>query len=696
MREFAPQMVQWQDSILRDASTTIEVVPVSIFWARTPHREKFFWRNLVRENYGPTAALRRVLSILFTRKSALVAFGKPINWQEISNAKKSLNWNLRHIGIYLRKEFKETRHVALGPDLVLLDQTVERVVSDVEESKQIHSDLTNRRVRKKLKKTVRRIATRMSYPVMMLLRWVVGLYLKRAFDGLELLDSFRLQSIAKTHTLVYAPSHRSQTDYLALSYILFQHGFAIPHIASGENLDIPIVGPMLRRSGAFFMRRTFRDDPTYEQVLATYLHLCVEQGSSIEFFVEGGRSRTGLMLPPRFGLLNMVMASRARGLPRPIAVIPIYIGYESIPDTKDYITELSGKSKSPEKLKDVVLSLRLLRSRLGRIQLHVAEPIKLDEFVSEDSLKDETERLGYAVTQAINNAAIVNPINLVGLVVLTSPTHCVDEDTLVQHLSTILELLHSNSNQHDLVLPRESPLELINRCFQLGLIQREFSSNRKLITCSLESAQTLTWFRNNILHTVAVPGLLATLLLNQDTPSLSVRQTVEMASFLLPFISRQLHFGVSLRDIRRWIESLEKLGLLARKKDDTLQATQTLESRETLRLLANLTLPMLKRFYVLLKTSMVNKDNGMDRDQLVNSSLKTSKFLARLRGDELPIFVERQFFWEATETLVSRQVLIEDSEGWVRSSNLAESILERAREIFPQDYLDVVERYVRP
>ena len=131
LRRFSNEMVDWQKQVLERPTSEIQVVPVSIFWGRTAQRQKFIWRSLISERYGPSFALRRVLTFLFSRKDVLIDFGDPLDWGAISKRDESVNWNLRHIGVRLRKQFKETRHATIGPDLYRLDHTVDRIVEEV-------------------------------------------------------------------------------------------------------------------------------------------------------------------------------------------------------------------------------------------------------------------------------------------------------------------------------------------------------------------------------------------------------------------------------------------------------------------------------------------------------------------------------------------------------------------------------------
>ena len=119
-------------------------------------------------------------------------------------------------------------------------------------------------------------------------------------------------------------------DYLLLSYAIYQRGYAIPHIAAGVNLNLPIVGRLLRKGGAFFIRRSLRGSALYTIVFMKYLAAMMARGHSIEYFIEGGRSRTGRLLPPMTGMLSMTVRSYLREPRRPVVFVPVYFGYERI------------------------------------------------------------------------------------------------------------------------------------------------------------------------------------------------------------------------------------------------------------------------------------------------------------------------------------------------------------------------------
>ena len=167
-------------------------------------------------------------------------------------------------------------------------------------------------------------------------------------------------------------------DYLLLSYAIYQRGYAVPHIAAGLNLNLPIVGRFLRKGGAFFIRRSLRGNALYTVVFMKYLAAMMARGHSIEYFIEGGRSRTGRLLPPMTGMLSMTVRSYLREPRRPVVFVPVYFGYERIVEGPTYIGELSGRPKEKESVLGLLRSARRLRQRFGRVHVNLGEPIHLD------------------------------------------------------------------------------------------------------------------------------------------------------------------------------------------------------------------------------------------------------------------------------------------------------------------------------
>ena len=213
---------------------------------------------------------------------------------------------------------------------------------------------------------------------MIFLTW----FWRRIYDGVSVKGLDALRALNETHTLVYVPTHRSHIDYLVLSYSLYVNGMMLPHIAAGDNLNMPIVGNCCAKAGrslcaaAFAMIRCTRR-------FSRNISIAFSNGHSVEFFPRGGRSRSGRLLAPKYGLLKLCLENQRRGLTKPLAFVPIYFGYEKVIESGSYLSELRGSTKKKERLLDLFTNIRVIRQNFGRLQVNVAPAIKLDEWLQQ-------------------------------------------------------------------------------------------------------------------------------------------------------------------------------------------------------------------------------------------------------------------------------------------------------------------------
>ena len=186
-----------------------------------------------------------------------------------------------------------------------------------------------------------------------------------------------MRQAANRGGLVLCPSHKSHIDYLILSKVLYDAGMTPPHIAAGANLSFFPLGPIFRSSGAFFLRRSFKGDKLYGAVFRAYVKRLMHDGFSQEFFIEGGRSRTGKVLAPKLGLLSMEVDAWLEGASQDVSFVPIAIDYEKLVEGKDYASELAGGEKKKENIWSLLEARKILRSRHGRIYVQFDRPIPL-------------------------------------------------------------------------------------------------------------------------------------------------------------------------------------------------------------------------------------------------------------------------------------------------------------------------------
>ena len=221
------------------------------------------------------------------------------------------------------------------------------------------------------------------------MRSFMGIVFSRIFTYLEVPPEMfeKLRAAGSKGPLIFLPSHKSHVDYLFVSWIVAANGVAPPLIAAGVNLSFWPVGPIFRRSGAFFLRRSFGGNPLYTEVFAEYLSKVLREGYNMEFFIEGGRSRTGKVLEPKMGLLKWIAEAAIRDNLDTIQLVPMDISYEKVIEAGSYARELAEGTKKSEGAGDLVKAGGVLGNRFGSVSLHLGEPFPLIDALKEAGLK---------------------------------------------------------------------------------------------------------------------------------------------------------------------------------------------------------------------------------------------------------------------------------------------------------------------
>ncbi|MDH3605913.1 MAG: 1-acyl-sn-glycerol-3-phosphate acyltransferase, partial [Acidimicrobiia bacterium] len=198
----------------------------------------------------------------------------------------------------------------------------------------------------------------------------------------------QIYALGQQAPLVFLPSHKSNFDHLILQYLLWENDFPPNHTAGGINMNFFPVGPFLRRAGVFFIRRSFKDNDLYKAVLRAYIDFLLERRFPLEWYIEGGRSRTGKLRSPRLGMLSYVADSYRRGKTDEVYLIPTSIAYDQIIDVGSYAAEQRGESKDTEGASWLVRTIRHLKLRGGKVHLRFGEPISVAKEVSRDATAD--------------------------------------------------------------------------------------------------------------------------------------------------------------------------------------------------------------------------------------------------------------------------------------------------------------------
>ena len=243
------------------------------------------------------------------------------------------------------------------------------------------------------------------------------------------IDQSQLETVAETlgtRPVVFLISHKSMLDTAALSLVLFDADLPLPLTFGGINLNTPGLGALARRSGIIFLRRSFQDNEIYKATFRRYIDYLIEKRFSLLWALEGTRSRTGKLMPPRFGLFNYVVESILRTKLFDVTFIPVSVAYDQITEVEDYSIEQRGQKKKPEGITWPLRFLRRGRSR-GQIHLRFGEGLTLRELTEPGELESgiDAERkrvlvptLAFEVAVRMNAATPITATAIVTLILL--------------------------------------------------------------------------------------------------------------------------------------------------------------------------------------------------------------------------------------------------------------------------------------
>ncbi|MBW2712960.1 MAG: glycerol-3-phosphate 1-O-acyltransferase [Deltaproteobacteria bacterium] len=318
-------------------------------------------------------------------------------------------------------------------------------------------ELSEPAVQHTAKRYLREIAATHSTFVIDLVAQFIRLLYSRGYGKRLHYDQGKLLEIARlseSHPLVFLPSHKSNLDHLVLQYALYENGLPPTHTAGGININFFPAGPLLRRAGTFFIRRSFKDNELYKYVLKRYIDYLIEKRFSLEWYIEGSRSRSGKLLPPRFGLLSYVVDAFQRGKSSDVILVPVSIAYDQILEVGDYISEEVDGIKEKENLGWMVRKIKKLKEPRGNIHICFGEPLSLkNELASlddlmeapstdhEHALQERTEEVAFQIGLGINRVTPITPTSLLSLAILCSGDRSLSVEEVQETLRDLLSYI---------------------------------------------------------------------------------------------------------------------------------------------------------------------------------------------------------------------------------------------------------------
>ena len=643
----------------------VQLIPAGVFWGRQAGEEAHAGNTMTGDLDNP-GHWRKFWLVIFSGRQVLLRFSRSVSLGTMARD-HGTDMRIAHkLARVARVHFVRMRHAVAGPKLSQRKELMSALINTPALKKAVSDEVRGKKIseeaaRKRALSYIDEIAANYNSTLIRVLDRFMTWMWNRIYNGIHVKGGDTIRRLAQQgHEVIYVPCHRSHMDYLLLSYVIYKEGLVPPHIAAGVNLNFFPVGGIFRRGGAFFIRRSFRGNKLYSAVFREYLCWLFQKGYPVEYFSEGGRSRTGRLLPPKTGMLAMTVQGMLRDQQRPVSLVPVYLGYEHIMEVATYLKELKGKDKEKESVFQILKTVAKLRN-FGQGFVTFGQPINLKHHLDKvapnwhESVTrgaQEPERPGWLnpvvsglaeqVMQGINDSAAANSVNLTALALLSSEHHALMKEELLAQLDVYLGVLREVPYSNMMSVPDETPEELWQQALRTDKFTVNSDTMGEVVSLEHMTAIAMTYYRNNILHLMVVPGIVASIIMAKK--KVSVAEIAARTQAIYPSLKAELYLSHNVEDLPLWTEALAEE--LARQQLITLEdGICTIAQRESaqwyrLRLLANSASETLQRDCIVLE--LLQQAQPIMRADLEKQSITLAERLSSIHGIDAPEFYDKK------------------------------------------------------
>lgn len=539
----------------------VYLVPQLFLFGRRPvkpHRPK--QENISGLRNGPSG-LKKLLMLLMQPEKIVVEWGEPVSLRSAVRIMAGAGVGSDEMPTILRKSLMEQidRHYRsiTGPVLKRSAELKQAILTNGDVASYIAKHAERKQIsvfdaRKEAMAYVDEIAANYNPTVVAFGVRLVQWLLRHMFDGISV-DQAGLADVkrmAARGPLILMPCHRSHMDYLVVPYLLYNQNIPWPHIFAGINLSFWPMGPFFRRVGAFFVRRSFAGAVFYAKVFGAYIHMLLKEGFNIKVYIEGTRSRSGKLLPPKLGMLNILLNACRNKACEDLIFVPIFVGYDRVPEEASYVDEASGSEKKTESVLGILKAGRLLKKRYGKIYVRFDRPFALSEIL--DSGKQRLEEMttkaqsavcrsiGYRAVNGIDRQSVVTPQSLVAAALLNSPkTHVTIEYLMFEIRAYLACLTYQNAHLSRTLLndPGAAIRHILSYYARQHLIDRITSHGQDwalqdVIKIKDHKRYVLEYYKNNCVVLFIPAAFTALVILEKDAFQFSAADLTEAYGYL--------------------------------------------------------------------------------------------------------------------------------------------------------------------
>jgi len=653
--EIKTDSIEYLLEVQKGMDEPIFIFPQVTFWNRNPEKNRSILRSSATGDRGLFSGF---LVIFKSVTPAFLRIGKPVNLkEELASASTD---DLKHISRSIRNKLLDIydyeKRSILGPQIKTQQEMMERVlyhknVLEAIQNEIAEKGISEKKLRRKAYSYYREIAADFSIIYIRFFKATNDYLFRKIFDGMhyDVEDFKRLREASQKGPLILIPSHKSHMDYIIISSLFYHNKFMPPHILSGSNLTFFPMGKIFRRSGAFFMRRTFKGLNLYAAVFKQYVKTLVNEGYTIEFFIEGGRSRTGKVVSPKMGMLKYLIESVDEGYNKDLVFVPMSVNYDRILEENSYKKELKGSEKKKESTSGFIKSRKLISRKYGTVYLAINEPFTLSEARAKinaekqiKSMDELTSEVGYHIVKEINKTVMVTPFALVTAAILYTTTRGFSREIIKSRMEMLLCYMKDVNAKLTAPLCDESNIdEIIDSVFEsymsdriIAKVEIEHSSageNRddELYVINEDERARINFYKNSLIHVTLPINMICLALLNAGSAGKVSRSKV-IAEFELirSIFSKEFVYDDSLYRSEavydETVRYLESRGMVsASQKDISINE----EKRENVKFFAGMIQDYIESIHIVLSAADKYSDNTdvSRKDFIVNVRKKGIK-----------------------------------------------------------------------
>ncbi len=555
----------------KQSSKTVFLVPQAIVFSAKPIRSTTTFMDIILGSNEKPGRMKRLMAIWQKPEKISVEISPPINLQDFLNRPDirgiDEDFQAYSLRTHLIDQLNRQKRSITGPVLksryeitedILTQQSLQTFMREHSENEGQTLMVTHKRAANFIKE----IAADYNLNTISMFEKVLTWVFNNIFEGLVVdHEGFeRIKEESKRAPVILAPCHKSHLDYLLLSYLMFKRNMPCPHIAAGKNLSFWPLGPIFRGGGAFFLRRTFKGSALYSRIFAAYIEKLLNEGFNIEFFIEGGRSRTGKLLPPKLGFLSMLIKAYREGGFEDLIFMPTYVGYDRVLEEDAYLHEIEGGKKNPENLSQLIKARKFLKKKYGKVYIKFHEPVSLNEYLTEKGIDlNSTDKeqhmalcrsMGYKLINAINKTSIVTPHGIIASAVLNSSGISFSRRELMFRVNLYMnmltfcnaELADTLTIDPDLALNHVLDIFVSRKFIELAdETEEELTDNTRFFVKD-NKRLILSYYKNNALSFFIPAAYTAIAILKTDTFRFSSRDLTDTYQFLQSFFIDEFSF----------------------------------------------------------------------------------------------------------------------------------------------------------